>query len=101
MPNAKLLYTIASILGVVDSLLFRIENMSAKLSSGTCDRCGDPIDGEYGYEMIDCVERPPDYALGYAQDESHFICYGCRSDFRTWMNPDATTLDLFASVRSD
>lgn len=101
MPNAELLYKTAPILGVLDSPLFPLRNMSANLSSGTCDRCGNPISGEHGYEMIDCVERPPDYMLGYAQDESHFICYGCRSDFRTWMNPDAATLDLFASVRSD
>lgn len=75
--------------------------MSGNLPSGTCDRCGQPISGEYGYQMLDRVERPAGGLFPYPEDESHFICSGCALDFNEWMRPTPETLDYFVSIRPE
>lgn len=75
--------------------------MSTNLRSGTCDRCGQPISGECGYWLIDCLERAPEYLSGREEDTYVNICFSCQVDFMTWMYPDAKTLEAFAELRAE
>jgi len=100
MLNTELKYEVVAFgTSVVDRTLFHSTNMSEYLQPGTCDRCGGPIDEDCGHEIIDHVERLPEQALDRAQYSTYSICVGCCYDFRTWMNPNESTLELFASVR--